>query len=71
MAEGILFDNYNPLRYGVDVHIVGAAPASKGVFSLYDLLELPGNREALGVPTNVNTTQAFLLPEVQSVGGAI
>lgn len=58
------------------VHFTGAAPAlkrpikaRKGVFRLYCLSELPGYREVLGVPVNVNTAQAFLLPEVHFTGG--
>ncbi len=57
------------------VHFKGAAPASKASntgaergFLIVDLSELPGVREALGVPLNVNTARAFLLPEVQSKG---
>ena len=66
--QKIILDNNDNLLHNGAVHIVGAAPASKGFFSLGYMPELQGCREALGVPTNVNTTRAFLLPEVQSVG---
>ena len=47
--------------HGKGVHIVGAALASIGFFNLGYLPELPGYREVLGVPTNVNTARAFFI----------
>jgi len=73
----IFLDNHERCCQGGIVHTVGVVPdlrmpdmgKERGFLVFGRLSELPGYREVLDVPMGVNITRAFLLPEVQTIGG--
>ena len=80
MIEKILLTYSTMLWQSKSTHIQGATPASKasnqgaerGFLVCRSLSELPGVREALGVPWSVSTTRAFfIVRNTQNQGGYI